>query len=313
MTLCRTWGSHSMATLYSQFVTHYTQTARSHQFRRIYEDAWCKVDRSNEVEAIREFLLDPSVGVDYLNMQVASKLSNGTFNVKFASIFCHKKPRVQRTDASRRKHPGDTKGCELGDLLVVFVLLDKNDKLHYASGALFQAKLRPKLDSLSQQCLYDFDTEFDVPQHLAKRFTPPNKRRTMPSPDEGRGRAFRYLILEPDYDSTAIRARHTPWTHDYQLRWSTFLHGLLAGTDGLRANLESPSPSAWDIIVADLLYVGLKVPAKKPARGNNVAVQVATSLFNNFTNLKDASVSDQENEGVPTLMIIAHASQYTEG
>jgi hypothetical protein len=302
-----------MTTLYSQFIMHYTQTARSHQFRRIYEDAWLNIDRSDEVEAIREFLMDPAVGVDYLNTKVATKLSNGIFNVKFASIFCHKKPRVQRTAASRMIHPGDTKGCELGDLLVVFVLMDANDELHYASGAIFQAKLRPKLDSLSQQCLYDFDQEFEVPRYLANRLTPHNKNRKMPSSDEGRGRAFRYLILEPYNDPTFIRARHTPWSHDYQLRWSTFLDGLLAGTDGLRVNLESTTPSAWDIIVADLLHVGLKVPASKPPRGNNVAVQVATSLFNNFTNLKNASVSDEENEGMPTLMVIAHAPEHRTG
>jgi hypothetical protein len=297
-----------MSTLFSQFATHYTQTAKIHQFRRVYEDSWNGIDRSDEVNAIRNFLLSPNVGVDYLNTEVAPKISNGVFNVKFASIFCHQKPRVQRTTLSRANNPGDTAGCELGDLFVAFVLLDSKDHVHYSAGALFQAKLKPKLDSLSQRCLYDFDQDFDVPKYLANRLTPSNKNRKMPSFEDGRGRAFRYLILEPDYGPAGIRARHTPWTHDYQLRWSTFLDGLLAGTDGLRANLDVSPASAWDTIVADLLHVGFSVPPLKPPRGNNVAAQVATSLFNNFTNLRQSSVTiEGRNFGVPTLLVIGHA------
>lgn len=196
-------------------------------------------------------------------------------------------------------------------MFVAFVLLDGQDKLHYFSGALFQAKLYAKLDSLSQKYLYDYDTDFEVPKYLANRLTSAQNTRKMPTYDEGRGRGFRYLILNPAEDKTAIRARHCPWNHNYQLRWSTFLDGVLAGTDGLRAFLDSSSPSAWDIITSDLLYTGLNIPSRKPPRGNNIAIQVATSLFNNFTNLSDSSaIADKEIFGIPTLMIIAQAPDY---
>lgn len=300
-----------MTTLYSQYVNHYASIASSLNARRIYENAWININRSDEVTAVRSFLLDPHVGVDYMNQNVATALSTGPFHVKFASIHCHKKPIVTRTTKSIVKNPGDTHGCELGDLFVAFVLLDSADQLHYAAGALFQAKLRPKLDSLSQKCLYDFDEDFLVPKYLANRINTLNNYRTIPTYDEGRGRAFRYLILEPNYPIARVTARHTPWTYSYQKRWSSFLDGLLSGSDGLRTDLTTKHPSAWDIIVADLLSVGLNVPTKKPARGNNVAVKIATSLFNNFSNLKDYSaVLEDGHSGVPTLLIIAHAHEY---
>lgn len=299
-----------MTTLYSHFVNYYTSIAASLKARRHYENSWINVDRTDEVGAIRSFLLDSNVGVDYINQKIAKPLSKANFHVKFASIFCHKKPRIKRTQKNKLKNKGDTPGCELGDLFVAFILLDSNDKLHYSAGALFQAKLRPKLNSLTQQCLYDFDDDYDVPSYLADRLNPANRNRLMPTYDEGRGRAFRYLILEPDHTEERVTARHTPWPNNFQKRWSSFLDGLICGSDGLRTDLTTKNPSSWDIIVADLLSIGLNVPRKKPPRGNNVATQVATSLFNNFSNLDNYFEKlEDKHEGVPTLLIIAHAHE----
>lgn len=298
-----------MTTLFNKFVTHYTNVSQSIKTRRIYEKSWKNVNRDNEVNAIRSFLLDKSVGVHYLNTEVSPKLSNSDFQVKFASIFCHQKPRVQRTVASNAIARGDTSGCELGDLFVIFVLLDNTDRLHYAAGALFQAKLKPKLDSLSQKYLYDIDEDFEVPSYLENRTNPPEKLRKMPTYMEGRARALRYLILNPRYTGKYVQARHTPWQNDHQRQWSTFLDGLLSGTDGLRTNLSSANPSSWDIMVADLLMVGLNVPHKKTPRGNDVAVQVATALFNNFRDLTAYSVDTKESDGVPIFMAIVCSTE----
>lgn len=302
-----------MTTLFNKFVAHYTSVSSKIRARRFYERSWGGVDRGDEVKAVRRFLLDKNIGVDYLNKNISTMLSTGMFHVKFASLFCHKKPRVQRTLISQTLAPGNTDGCELGDLFVLFVLMDSADKLHYSAGALFQAKLHQKLDSLSQKYLYDVDKDFEVPEYLAKRISPPQKIRLMPTYEEGRARALRYLILSPGCSEKNIKVRHTPWGNNYQRRWSTFLDGLLSGTDGLRTEPGSTSPSSWDMIVADLLSVGLMVPPKKPPRGNDIAVQVATSLFNNFKNLDKYSIeAGNDYCGVPTLMIIAHAPEYRE-
>lgn len=294
-----------MSSLYQQFIEHYVSKAGNPAIRKIYDDSWLGIDRTKEVSAVRSYLLDGGVGVDYLNTNLSPLLSSGGFQVKFASLFCHKKPGVNRTPACKITHVGDTPGCELGDLFVLFVLMDGSDNLHYAAGALCQAKVEPKLDSASQRALYDFDSEFDVPMYLSERPGSPGPRRLMPTYEEGRGRALRYLILQ-DEPSKNVTARNVPWEKNFRPKWSSFIDGLVTGSDGMRVDLNSITPSSWDYMVSDLLYVGLNVHKKKPARGNNIATQVATSLFNNFSNLKEYSAEAQD-AGVSALLIIAHA------
>ncbi|MFY2640390.1 hypothetical protein ACOTDF_02465 [Achromobacter insuavis] len=289
---------------------HYVGQMGDPAMRRMYDSSWDGIDKTREVSAVRDYLLKDKVGVSYLNSKLAPLLSTGEFRMKFASLFCHKKPGVTRTDDCKAENAGDSPGCELGDLFVLFVLLDGADKLHHAAGALCQAKVGPKLDSKSQRALYDFDLEFNVPAYLANRGNSPGNVRKMPTYEEGRGRALRYMIL-CDEPSGNVTARHAPWGKQFRPAWSSFVDGLITGTDGLRVLLESTNPSSWDHIVTDLLHVGLNVPAKKPPRGNDIATQVATSLFNNFANLQDHS-AETEFEGVPTLMIIAHAPEYKE-
>ncbi|MCF5727027.1 hypothetical protein K3H43_06490 [Aeromonas veronii] len=300
-----------MSNLFYHFVKQYTSFTQKPNFRRFYENSWLGIDKSKEVSAIRDYLLKPNVGVDYLNKHVASAISNSDFDVKFCSVFCHQKPRVTRTKESIKNNAGSTNSCELGDLFILFVLLDKNDKMHYCAGSLFQAKVKSKLDSESQRALYDDDLDFLVPHFLEKRITPNSKYRKMPTYNEGRAKALRYLILEPAFSPEHVQARYSPWSNDYQLRASTFLDGLLSGSDGLKADPINNPHGSWEIIVSDLLHTALTVTARKPARGNTDAVKVATSHFNNFRNLDAYSVvtEDKEKYGVPTLMVIAQSKE----
>lgn len=270
-----------------------------------------------EVDAVRDFLMKPNVGVDFLNKEVSREVNNDKFTMKFASIFCHKKPIVQRTDRNKAINPGSTPGCELGDLFVLFLLMDGLDNIHYSAGALFQAKMDASLNSSSQRHLYDDDDGFTLPDNLYKSIGLKNVHRYMPTYDEGRGRALRYLILKPSGGLNDIQARLTPWSNNYQLRWSSFLDGLISGTDGVKINFDTRNPNSWDLIAKDLLWMVKSVPPRKKPRGNNEASEIATKLFNNFTNYKDySSVLGSENNdgGVSVMLIIAHAPQeYKEG
>ncbi len=290
---------------YLKFLKHYTEaSARSH-LRREYEESWAGIDRSLEVKAVRSYLLDAGVGISYLNSTVSPAISNTQYDFKFASLFCHQKPRVTRTSTARVTCPGDTPACEIGDLYVVFILLDTAGSCIYASSALFQAKLEPKLDSKSQQCLYDCDDSFEVPSYLERRVTPPNKIRQMPLASEGRARGLRYLILNPHNSVTGITSRFSPWNNNYQQRWSTFLDGLVSGTDGIVISPGNPV-TRWDIISDDLLHVGLVSAQAGKARGSNLPARVATGLFNNFS-YSDRTTHHYEGEGgVPTMFVIAH-------
>jgi len=300
-----------MSTLFDKFVKHYTSFSLNPKFRRLYEESWSGIDRSKEVPAIKDYLLKPDVGVDFLNKNVASKISGKEFDVKFCSVFCHQKPRVARTKASISKNAGSTPGCELGDLFIIFVLLDNNDNMHYCAGSLFQAKVKARLDSESQRALYDDDLDFLVPRFLEDRVTPKSKYRRMPTYSEGRAKALRYMILEPFFSRKNVQARYAPWSNDYQLRASTFLDGLLSGSDGLKVDPVNNPNGAWEIMVGDLLHTALTVPARKHPRGNADAVKVATSHFNNFRNFDTYAVVAEDNEkvGVPTLMVIAQSQE----
>ena len=301
-----------MVTLYSSFVKHYTEVSRLKAFRRLYEESWKRVVMDKEVDAVRDFLMKPNVGVDFLNKEVSREVNNNEFTIKFASIFCHKKPIVQRTARNKAINPGSTPGCELGDLFVLFLLMDSLDNIHYSAGALFQAKMDASLNSSSQRHLYDDDDGFTLPDNLYKNKGLKNFHRYMPTYDEGRGRALRYLILKPSGGLYNVQARLTPWSNNYQLRWSSFLDGLISGTDGVKINFDTTNPSSWDLIAKDLLWMVKSVPSRKKPRGNNVASEIATKLFNNFTNYNNySSVLDSENndEGVSVMLIIAHAPQ----
>lgn len=299
-----------MAGLFDQFVRHYYNSSSPGHYRRQFEESWQGIDRSNEVQAIKDYLLKPGVGVSYLNQNVATKLCKWPFTLKFASVFCHQKPRVTRTVLNKNICPSDNNQCELGDLFVLFILLRNGIDLEYAAGSIFQAKLYNKIDNNTQQALYDLDIDYDVPSYLKNRPNSPGPNRKMPGYGEGRANAFRYLILNPDDDVEKIFARRTPWPIGYSFRWSTFLDGLLSGADGLPIFPGAASPTNWDIIAEDLLHMSANIPSKKPPRGNDIATQVATQFFNNFSHLRNTRVEgDLEQIGMPTLMIIANSPE----
>ncbi|TKU89863.1 hypothetical protein [Citrobacter sp. TBCS-14] len=301
-----------MSSLHNDFINTYCNIACLAHFRREYENSWVDIDRSHEVSAIREYLLNDNVGIDYLNHMVSTEFQNTQFVLKFASVFCHQKPGVKRTENNKLLNPGDTPGCELGDLFVLFLLMDGNDNVHYSAGSIFQAKLTAKLDSKTQRHLYDYDNEFVLPKYICAGRKLHSNIRKMPTYAEGRANAFRYLILNPSCGVERITARHSPWTNNYQLRWSTFIDGLLSGVDGLKVNLDSNTGSSWDEIVKDLLWVVANVKKNKPPRGNNDAVKIATGLFNNYSNIKErCAIYDEGGEyGMPLMLIIAHAPDY---
>ncbi|MFD3306600.1 hypothetical protein [Alteromonas macleodii] len=303
-----------MTQLLDKFVKHYTSVSQKHKFRRLYEKSWNGISRLREVQAIKEYLLYPNVGVDFLNKNVATPLSNHEFDVKFCSIFCHQKPRVTRTKTSKQKNKGSTDKCEIGDLFVLFLLLDRNDALHYCAGSLFQAKLKSKLDSASQKALYDEDLDFLVPEYLATRLSPRSPYRKMPTLEQGRAKALRYMILNPTFSPNNVQARYSPWENDYQLRASTFLDGLLSGTDGLKIEQQSNPNGAWEMIASDLLFTALQVKSNRPPRGNTDALKVATSHFNSFLDYNNYSlqIEDHEPPSVPTMLAIVQANSSEE-
>ncbi|SFM88445.1 hypothetical protein [Thermodesulforhabdus norvegica] len=108
--------------------------------------SWTGIDLSKEEqEIIRQYLLQRNVGIDFLNQKLAPILSKNGFIVKFASIYVHQKPQVTRLSNVRFNK------CELGDLLVIFILFDISKKPIINSAFIAQAKKHFKIDNLCQK------------------------------------------------------------------------------------------------------------------------------------------------------------------
>lgn len=283
------------------FTAHYSAVDAINSLRCFYCTSWDGIDRSDEVGAIYQYITGKGVGLDYLNTHVASKVGSPLFDVKFAGVFCHKKPIIYRTAAAMKANPSRPLRCELGDLLVSFLLLDSEDQLHYYASSLFQAKVKDRIDNKTQQHLYDDDPSFELPKNLG------GAEREFPKPTAERSRALRYLLMGKHRDSCHIDARCSPWAPTQSTAWGDFMHFLVQGIDGLQA-IPRSTGSEWDLINHDVLTMASKVPPKKPRRGSDAAVQLATGSFNNFK-VRDHWYESSEAEGIPTIMVIAAAKE----
>ena len=291
-----------MAGLIDQFVKHYQAVDAASPLRCHYCDSWNGINRANEVNAIREYITGKGHGLSYLNATVAPRLSSGLFDVKFAGVFCHKKPIVQRTASAKAANPSKPLGCELGDLLVAFVLLDRDDQLHYYASSLFQAKAKEHLDNKTQRLLYDIDASFILPKSLG------GYGRDFPIRAAQRARALRYLLMGPRRNDHDIGARRSPWPSGSSVRWGDFAHRLMQAREGLVATPQATG-APWDVINHDLLLMASNVPGNKSPRGSNVAIQLATKNFNSFASREIWHATSEEDPGVPTILMIGAAKE----
>ena len=141
-----------------------------------------------EQDIIFDYLIK---GIRYLNIQVAPLLSTDGFVTKFSGVFVHSKPLVHPKPAA------DTfnNSCEIGDLLVLYVLLNKQKRLVHQRAFISQAKKINRMDNKCQHYLYEIAKEF---QYARGACTYNRERRTLPR-IHYRHNAFNYLLLEPEF------------------------------------------------------------------------------------------------------------------
>lgn len=266
-------------------------------------NSWRGIDLSaDEPTIVKRYLLDPSVGVDYLNKNLAPILSHASYQVKFASVFVHKKPRVTRTAASKKICNGSTEGCELGDLLIVFCLLDKNKKPLYTSAVISQVKKTKSMPSGSQQCLYDRDLTFLMPKRVYEASIIATDERHLPDYSAGRSKALNYLILEENPFILAV-----PWSAGLAHNFAFFFNRIILGDLGLPFGSNVTKPD-WNCIIHDLLNIGNGIIPSRIRRGSGMMDLV--NLFNDFDDYRDFSVEIQDQVGLPILFIIVQDTEY---
>jgi hypothetical protein len=264
------------------------------------EKSWEGIDfNMTEPDIIRRYLLSSGVGVDYLNANVSPLLTGGGFIVKFASVFVHQKPRITRHPTMVATCPGDTIACELGDLLVIFSLIDKNKVPLFRSAMISQAKKDPVLGSQSQKCLYDWDTVFDMPDRVVNHSIRNHPERYLPDYSSKRAMALNYLILQRNYPYV----QYVPWASWVVCNWGLHLCRMIFGETGLPFTKAIATNPDWNCIMHDLLNVGRGIVPGSIPRGSHLEDLV--DVFNDFADYSKYSIEVQDNAGIPILFIIA--------
>lgn len=263
--------------------------------------SWTNVDFSKtEPEIIREYLLTPGKGVDYLNQKISTIISSQTrFEIKFASVYCHQKPRVKRTTNSLLKCKGSTPSCELGDLMTIFVLLDRNKKIVYSTAKIMQAKRKNILDSESQKCLYESDLEFEMPQNIVNQSTNSNIIRTLPNYNNKRSDGLSYLIL----NDGSPKNKEIPSASNLIYDWSFHLELMMEFKTGLPfVPPNNPQENDWNCIINDLLNVGTGKVKSQTVR-SGFGLDYFVNAFNDYDYFPEFYL-DNNDFGIPKLIIL---------
>lgn len=296
-------------TLIQDYLAHIT----SHNLEIIgsFNRSWEDINFNlNEPDIIKTYLMAKGVGIDYLNQNISKKLSNERYEFKFASVFIHQKPRITRIedcnifekDKILNVSPGS---CELGDMLTIFCLLDKEKLPLYTSSFISQVKKEVKIVNPNQQCLYDSDEYFKIPDSLEKERSVGYKRK-LPNYSEGRSAALNYLILGNDnFD----RPFFVPLPFDSILVniFSSELYALMTFLTGKPFNLQNSQSIEWDGLMLDLVRIGVKAKVSNNTKFRGTALEELVSQFNDFKDYHEYTYeNDKENndEGLPIMLII---------
>jgi hypothetical protein len=265
-------------------------------------NSWKGIKRSQtEPDIIKQYLLDKNVGVHYLNEHLAKVISEktGRYQIKFASVFTHQKPRVERTATSKLSCTGSTNEVELGDLLLIFCFVDKDKTVMLSRAHLIQAKKTSVLTSESQKCLYDSDLDFLMPQNIVDKSINPNRLRTLPSYKDDRIGFLSYLIINSSPKPPSLR--QIPWSSDMEYGYESFLLRFILGEIGAQFTVPALTANNWDCIIDDLINVGTgKVPSET-TRGTGL--KFILDIFNYYYYYDEYKL-ETENPGLPTLYVI---------
>mgnify|MGYP003605960240 CR=1 FL=1 len=282
-------------------IKEYIQMISTHSSLIIKEavNSWNGIDFSkHEPEIIKDYLLTPGIGVDYLNQKIASVISaSSPYEIKFASVYCHQKPRITRTVNSVSRCAGSTLSCELGDLMTIFLLLDRDKNVIASTAKIMQAKKIDVLDSESQKCLYESDLEFEMPANLIEHSTCSNPIRTLPDYHEDRDKALSYLIL----NSGSPQNKEIPSSSNLSYHWSYHMQLTMEFKTGLTfLKPLDATENGWNCIINDLINIGTgKIPS---TRNRGLGLDYVIDAFNDYTYYPEYKQNFPD--GIPKLIII---------
>lgn len=251
----------------------------------------------SEPNIIHDYLSQANQGVNYLNQNIASVITNETdYVMKFASIFCHQKPRIRRTEDNILQCKGSTRSesCELGDLMIQFILLDENKEIQFSNALIIQAKKGVKADNATQQCLYENDDRLIFPNYFGNA----NEECLLPSYEDNRTDALAYLFLE----NNRANISQIPLAFNLQFPFDFLLSRILTNDIGKPFTYsEDGYQNDWDKLISKTIYnlAGCKYRQEDRING----LYFLLNRFNYYYYYPEYYY-ESEYEGIPIMQII---------
>ncbi|WP_020167400.1 MULTISPECIES: hypothetical protein [Methylotenera] len=275
-------------------------------------EAWGRCNFSlSEPEIIEDFVKTSGMGISHLNSTIAATFnaSQKRFSLKFGGIFAHQRPYVQRLKpyTSDRKGTNPTEKCELADLALINIFLDKNRNVIYSSASLFQAKKdETVVKNLTQAFLYDYDEKFEYDSSAFASKTPcAHGQRELPRWDKNRSSALQYLLLSSS-NPLATKVRQSPWVIDHKHDFGFFLYRMLTFSAGKSFKYNLRKIGKWSSIVYDLLTMAAGGMRGKARGSGDLDIVIERIMESNESSL-NFQVNDQL--GVSLLLAITQDTE----
>lgn len=281
-------------------LTEFIQTIKEHSGLIMLEssNSWTGINLDQpEPNIILDYLSRPNLGVDYLNANIASYITKKTiYEMKFASVFCHGKPQIRRTSDNSKKCKGTnpTERCELGDLIIQFILIDKDKKVKFTNAIILQAKKGDKADNKTQQCLYENDDRIIFPNYFGKA----DEECLLPTYEEGRTNALAYLFIE----KSRIQIGQIPLAINLNFSWAHIINRILTNDIGKPFVYSDKNFSTdWDKLISKVIFNLSDSEYRKTKRVDGL--RYFLDKFNYYYYYPEYFL-ESNNEGLPTIQII---------
>ncbi|WP_157723255.1 hypothetical protein [Thermococcus barossii] len=262
-------------------------------------------------------------GLSQLNRDLLIKslfgkeLDMNGFQLKFGGIFVHQNPIVEVEPSNPSVKGLSRRTCEIGDLLIIFTFVDKNNVPLINRAFLSQAKIDDTPVRGAQRILYEKDVRFrfkrPLEENIQKNSCAVTRHNRYPRRFPSRwpkSRGLKYLRLYPLEKETRLELLdrdkfcpcleycycRRPWCcNEYPFGCSIF--GLMTGQDGWKFSLNPNPPlyiCGWNHIMHDLItdtahrvstLGGLKKGKDRFNRGQYLSYLV--SQFNRFENINE--------------------------
>jgi len=190
--------------------------------------------------------------------------------------------------------------CEMGDLLTLFLMLDRNKNILHQRAFISQVKKENKLDNKCQQFLYEICSSFSYYRGACEYN---GGYRKLPKVYY-RHLGMNYLILGNHVSWYCPFIKFIPFNANVEFPWGISILLMLLKLYGLMFSKTEPVKGAgWSKIIWDLINCTGKATYRGQPRGNYL--NMFLDRFNKYDSYENYFMqADNPEGGIPTLFII---------